>query len=126
MLLGPRDALEFRPLPGRDAADPFAAFPGVPVSVRQVRLYPDADRRPHRHPHSVEVVHVLSGTGTAWVDGGRTAVAPGDTFLVPAGAAHATLPDPGVELELLCFFPHPDLAANLEELDGPDLGPSRD
>ena len=123
MFLQPKDTLHYRTLPGRDAADPFQELPDAPVSVRFVRLHPDAPRRPHRHPHSVEVVHVLGGSGTAWLDGERTPVRPGDTFLVPEGAAHATLPDPGVELELACFFPHPDLAADLEELDGPELGP---
>ncbi|MBS3941797.1 MAG: cupin domain-containing protein [Actinobacteria bacterium] len=116
------ESLEFRALPGRDSADPFPGLPDAEFSVRQVRLRPDGPRRPHRHPHSVEVVHVLAGTGTAWVEGERTRVGPGDTFLVPAGAAHATLPDPGIDLEVLCFFPRGDLGSNLEELDGPELG----
>lgn len=119
-----RDELRFVELPGRASADPLALLEGADgagLSVRVVRMGARPGRRPHRHPHSVEVVHVLGGTGTAWLDGRRTAVGPGDTFLIPVGAAHATLPDPGETLELLCVFPHADLAANLDELEGPVL-----
>ena len=90
--------------------------------MRFVRLTHDPDRRPHRHPHSSETVHVLAGDGESWQDGTRTPVRAGDTFVVPTGVPHATIPAPGVTLELLCFFPHPDLSANIEELDGPVLG----
>lgn len=119
-----RDALRFVDLPGRASADPLALLAGAEasgLSVRIVRMEARSGRRPHRHPHSVEVVHVLSGTGTAWLEGCRTAVGPGDTFLIPVGAAHATLPDPGSTLELLCVFPHADLGANLDELEEPLL-----
>ncbi len=42
---------------------------------------------------------------------------PGDTVLVPAGVAHATIPDAGETMELVCFFPHPNLQDNLLETD---------
>lgn len=119
-----RDELRFIDLPGRASADPLARLAGAEasgLSVRVVRMEAAPGRRPHRHPHSVEVVHVLGGTGTAWLEGRRTPVGPGDTFLIPAGAAHATLPDPGSTLELLCVFPHVDLGANLDELEDPVL-----
>lgn len=119
-----RGELRFVDLPGRASADPLASLAGVEgsgLSVRIVRMEARPGRRPHRHPHSVEVVHVLAGTGTAWLEGRRTAVGPGDTFLIPVGAAHATLPDPGSTLELLCVFPHAELRANLDELEGPVL-----
>lgn len=115
------DALRFSRLPGRESADPLPEAGALGVSVRIVRLQPGTPRRPHVHPHSCEVVHVLAGAGEAWVDGRRHPVRQGDTFVIPAGAAHATLPDPGATLELLCVFPHPDLGANLEELDEPEL-----
>jgi hypothetical protein len=28
-----------------------------------------------------------------------------------------TVPDPGTDMELICFFPHPDLDDNIEELE---------
>lgn len=120
MHLHRRGSTEFRSLPGRASADPFADR-DVPVSVRLVRIEPGGIRRPHRHPHSCEVVHVLAGDGQAWTDGERHVVQAGDTFIIDAGIAHATLALPGRTLELLCVFPHPDLDANLEELEGPEL-----
>lgn len=114
--------LDFVGLPGRWSADPFPGQGEHGISVRLVRLEPDPDRRPHRHPHSCEVVHVVAGDGHTWQDGDRTPVTAGDTFVVPTGVPHATIPLPGSHLELVCFFPHPDLSANIEELDGPRLG----
>ncbi len=121
MLVTPTDQLHFVQLPGRSSADPFPGA-GLPLSVRIVRMSHDPGRRPHRHPHSYELVHVLRGEGHAWSDGTLTPVRAGATFLVPTGLPHATLPAPGSHLELLCFFPHPDLRANIEELDAPVLG----
>jgi quercetin dioxygenase-like cupin family protein len=121
VLVTPADALRYVALPGRDSADPFADRPDLPLSVRIVRMVHRPGRRPHRHPHSYELVHVLRGEGVAWLDGDRTPVAAGTTFHVPPGVPHATLPAPGSQLELVCFFPRGDLASNLEELDAPVL-----
>lgn len=123
MIVVPASALDYLDLPGRRSADPFRDVDS-PVSVRRVVIEPRPGRTPHRHPHSVEIVHVLSGTGTAWQDGERRPVGPGDTVLIPQGVHHATLPSPDGPLELLCFFPHPHLADNIEELDGPSLDPA--
>ena len=88
----------------------------VNLSARIVRLVSDVSRTAHVHPHSAEVFFVSQGEGTVWVEGARRRVHTGDTVLIPAGVAHATLPDPGEEMQLLCFFPHPDLGANILEL----------
>jgi quercetin dioxygenase-like cupin family protein len=108
--------LDFHELPGRRSADPFAGGE-APLSVRVVRIAPGVDRSPHRHPHSCEVVYVAEGSGTMWRDGTTTDLAAGDLVLIPAGVPHATIATGG-ELRLVCFFPHPDLARNTEELDG--------
>jgi quercetin dioxygenase-like cupin family protein len=108
--------LDFRELPGRWSADPFADDE-TPVSVRVVRIAPNVDRSPHRHPHSCEVVYVAQGSGTMWRNGTTTDLAAGDIVLIPAGMPHATIATGG-ELRLVCFFPHPDLASNTDELDG--------
>ena len=47
-------------------------------------------------------------------------VGPGDLVLVPTGVPHATVAHGRRGLVLVCFFPHPDLAANTEELAGPE------
>jgi quercetin dioxygenase-like cupin family protein len=111
-----RADLVFHELPGRLAADPFRGG-NAPVSVRVVRVAPGASRTPHRHPHSCEVVQVVEGSGVVWLDGRTTEVAAGDVVLIPAGTPHATVAVGG-ELHLVCFFPHPDLASNIEELEG--------
>ncbi|MPZ87663.1 MAG: cupin domain-containing protein [Nitriliruptorales bacterium] len=114
--------LVFQELPGRRSADPLAPDPPVAMSVRVVELSPGRDRTPHRHPHSEEAVYVLAGRGRVWAAGGTTSVSAGDLVVVPRATPHATLPDLGVTMRLLCVFPHPDLRENLEELGGPALG----
>lgn len=114
MHLGRRRELDFVDLPGRRSADPFRDA-GLDVSVRVVTIEPGVRRSPHRHPHSSEVIHVVTGHGRMWTDGEVVDVAAGDVAHVPAGTPHATLAVGG-PLQLVCFFPHPALADNIEEL----------
>jgi quercetin dioxygenase-like cupin family protein len=108
------DGLRFADLPGRRSADPFPDLPGS-SSVRIVRMTYAPGRTAHRHPVSEEVVFVAAGHGSVWLEGEQHPVTAGDVVRIPAGAAHATIPDPGVEMELVCFFPHPRLTENIEE-----------
>lgn len=114
MHIGRRRDLDFVDLPGRRSADPFRDA-GLDVSVRVVTIAPDVRRSPHRHPHSSEVVHVVEGRGRMWQDGTVVDLEAGDVVHVPAGTPHATLAVGG-PLQLVCFFPHPRLVQNLEEL----------
>lgn len=109
--------LDFHELPGRRAADPLAGL-AAPVSVRVVEIDPGVDRSPHRHPMSSEVVYVVEGRGVVWLDGKTAPVAAGDVVFIPAQLPHATIAL-DARMRLVCFFPHPDLAGNLEELAGP-------
>ncbi|MGH3348808.1 MAG: cupin domain-containing protein, partial [Nocardioides sp.] len=112
------DDLDFARLPGRTSADPVPSGLGDDYSVRVVRV-PVGTRTPHLHPHSDEVTYVVSGSGNAWEGDQCTPVGPGDLVFVPRGTAHATVATGHEDLVLLCFFPRPDLAGNLVELDGP-------
>ena len=56
-----------------------------------------------------------AGHGTTFISGTPHRVEPGDVIHIPAGALHATVPDTGEHVELVCFFPHPDLSHNVEE-----------
>ena len=116
-MIGARANQTFRPLPGREAADPFRGAAATDLSMRIVRLEGDRRRSPHVHPHSAEAIYVVSGAGTLWEDGVEGRIEAGDCALIPAGVPHATLPDPGTSMEIVCFFPHPDLEANREELE---------
>lgn len=118
----PGAELSFAELPGRLSADPLSAWEGRPgCSVRVVRV-PPGPRTPHRHPHSVEVVYVVEGNGRVWEGEQVTPVAAGDLVLVPAGTPHATVATGSSDLVLVCFFPYPELSANIEELAGPVRG----
>jgi quercetin dioxygenase-like cupin family protein len=119
-----RNALRFEARPGRESADPLAGpstdpFSGAggDFSVRIVRLSRGAVRWAHRHPRSVELLHVTKGRGVLWEGGVERRFVQGDTALVPAGVPHATVPDPGTDMELICFFPYSDLDDNIEELE---------
>jgi quercetin dioxygenase-like cupin family protein len=117
----PRAAVAFSQLPGRDSGDPLAGLDTGGCSVRIVRVG-SGPRTPHRHPYSVEVMHVVAGTGEHWQGDASTQVGPGDVVLVPVGVPHVTVATGDAELELVCFFPHSDLAANTEELPAPVRG----
>jgi quercetin dioxygenase-like cupin family protein len=88
------------------------------ISMRVVRLDAGARRNPHRHPHSHEAIYVVEGAGHFWEDGRAHKVSKGDCVLVAPGVPHATIPDRDAGMKLVCFFPYPDLASNIEELDG--------
>jgi quercetin dioxygenase-like cupin family protein len=112
------DALPFDDRPGRRVLDPLEDVDAGALSVRYSRLRP-GPRSPHRHPGCVEVIHVLEGEGTAWLDGETTHVSAGDFYVIPAGVPHCTVPDADNDMLLLCAFPVADLAAATEELAGP-------
>ena len=115
MIVG-RAEREYVQRPGRLVADPFDGVDTDPFSVRVVQLDGDNRRNPHLHPHSQEVIFVVRGTGTLWENGERHPVAEGDCVLIPTGVPHATVPNPGTTMELVCFFAHPDLPGNTEEI----------
>jgi quercetin dioxygenase-like cupin family protein len=113
-------ALAFADFPGRQSADPLHLTTGVEdSSVRVVRIAP-GPRTPHRHPRTSEVVYVAAGSGVAWEDGRRSTVTAGDLVAIPRGVPHATVAGEG-GLLLVCFFPDPDLASNIEELPAPQI-----
>ncbi len=117
----PAGSFDFAQLPGRLSADPLPPGLAAGCSVRVVRIAP-GPRTPHLHPHSAEVCYVAEGTGTAWEDDVPTPVGPGDLCVVPPGVPHATVAAGTSNLVLVCFFPHADLRANIEELAGPVRG----
>ena len=116
MTIVPGDQAEFMDLPGRSSGDPLRTMDAA-STVRIVRVERTEHRAAHRHPVGEEVISVVQGTGAVHVDGTFTKLGPGDLGHVPAGTAHATVPDPGERMLLVCFFPHPRLADNLEETD---------
>jgi quercetin dioxygenase-like cupin family protein len=109
--------LEAGALPGRMSADPFGPLDDAGLSMRVVEVAP-GERSPHRHPQSYEAMFVVRGSGHLWENGRVYRVEPGDCILIPRDVPHATVADEGTPMTLVCFFPHPDLPANLQELQG--------
>jgi quercetin dioxygenase-like cupin family protein len=110
--------LDFRNLPGRSSADPFHDLDPGSLAVRVVIIEEHTGRTPHLHPHSPEIIYVAEGRGTAWQNRMETRVAAGDIIRIPQNVAHATIPEAGSRLKLICFFPRGDLSTNLVELEG--------
>ena len=89
------------------------------TTVRVVRVRPA--RAPRTvHPHSAEILYILPAPGPPGRATRRHPVGAGDVVVVPTGVPHATVAAGPEGLVLVCFFPHPDLAANTEDLPGPE------
>ena len=116
MTIVPSGELCFEQLHGRASADPLRDIDAA-SSLRVVLLDQAESRYAHRHPHTEEIVYVRTGRATAFVDGTPHRIGPGDVMHIPAGVPHATIPEHGERVELICFFPHPDLSQNLEATD---------
>jgi quercetin dioxygenase-like cupin family protein len=112
-----RASLSYQQLPGRSTADPFTEARPPGLAMRVVYLKGGARRSPHRHPHSHEAIYVLRGRGVLWEDGATSPFEEGDCALIAPGVAHATIPDAANDMELVCFFPHPELPANTDEVE---------
>ncbi len=116
MTVSRRTSFEFADLPGRRSADPLQNIASQ-SSARFVTLEYTPGRTAHYHPRSEELIYVVAGRGHVWLDGERLPVIAGDVIHIPTGLAHATVPEQGATMELMCFFPHPDLADNIEDTD---------
>ena len=89
------------------------------VTTGQTRFAPGTGLPLHSH-NVEESVLVLEGEAVAEIGDQRFDLVAGDATWVPAGVPHATVASGTSELVLVCFFPHADLAANIEELTGPE------
>ena len=125
MTIVPGGDIEFDDLPGRRSGDPFRSV-DADSSVRVVRLQRSEHRTAHRHPHSEEVIYVQEGAGMVYIDGAFVPVGPGDIVHIAPGSAHATVPNAGETMVLVCFLPHPRLAENREETDIDVMGEAPD
>jgi quercetin dioxygenase-like cupin family protein len=69
-----------------------------------VELGPGQRLPEHSHDHE-EVFHVMSGNLTVALDGRETALAAGDTVMVPPGVSHFSYAGPDGTAELLMMMP---------------------
>lgn len=110
-------------LPGRRATELVsAAEGGYGITVRRVVIPPESDpaaaRGPHRHEGCEEVIVILAGQGEFTTAHAAWPVAAGDLVIVSPGEPHRTRNTGTADLESLCFFAVPDLAAVTSELPG--------
>jgi len=80
---------------------------GAGLTFGEVVLLPGKGHDRHNHPHSEEVLYVLSGEGAQTLgDGPPFPVRAGDTIYVPTAAYHSTLNMGWEPLRLLALY-HP-------------------
>ncbi|WP_103102952.1 cupin domain-containing protein [Pseudomonas sp. LFM046] len=69
------------------------------------QLLPPGGRvREHAHPANEEIIHVMSGTGTATVDGVEYKMEPGATFFLGKHNSHTFLNDGDTDLHWVWFM----------------------
>lgn len=108
--------IDFFALPGSHVPKPFARELKIalsPDSCADVSgfsliistLDPDGGcTDSHAHAGSGELMIVISGHGTAWLNGEEFVLRPGVAFYAPPGASHRTM-NPGAEpLVMACVF----------------------
>lgn len=100
------DVEEFN-LPGRRfrwlVAD--GSIPSGQCSACVIRVAPGDKVWPaHSHPHSEEVIYVMSGSGRVLVSGEVAPVRTGSTVLFPMGAVHILQNTGTEEMKVVCFF----------------------
>ncbi len=69
------------------------------------RLVPGASIGTHTHTDDCEIVYVISGTGTAWIDDDTEPLRPGVCHYCPNGHAHGMKNDGTEDLIIFTAFP---------------------
>lgn len=87
-----------------------------------IRVPPGERVRPaHSHPHSEEVIYIMSGSGRVLVDGEVAEVRMGSTVLFPQGAVHMLHNTGTEEMKVVCFFAPATTLDNYKIHEGVDF-----
>jgi mannose-6-phosphate isomerase-like protein (cupin superfamily) len=89
-------------------------------SLAEVTVPPGIETLLQKHLRSEKLCHVLSGQGFVTLDDETLEIRPGDTLLIPPGAAHAFRNPHGVPLTMLCSFAPPYSGEDTFLLTGDD------
>jgi quercetin dioxygenase-like cupin family protein len=73
------------------------------VFVR-ARIVPGAGHPFHTHPEMDEIIYVLSGEMTQWLEQESRVLRPGDSILIPKGVVHGCLNQSAGECEFLAIL----------------------
>jgi mannose-6-phosphate isomerase-like protein (cupin superfamily) len=106
-------------LPGRESEELFGGADGGASTVRRVRIEPTTARARgfHAHRGCEEIIYVLQGAGDVRTPSSQTRVTAGNVVRIPPDLPHMTVPLAGEALELVAFFPHPDISSITVELE---------
>jgi quercetin dioxygenase-like cupin family protein len=75
------------------------------LSMCVIRVEPGQTVRPaHSHPHSEEVIYIVSGSGRVLVNGEVSAVREGCAVLFPQGEVHMLQNTGDSQMKVACFF----------------------
>lgn len=104
-----RDA-QFQQATGRRVAELIsaAANGSKNVTCRVVSIFSETKggaRNPHIHPDIEEVIFVLDGEGSVWVNGEEIPIVKDDLMIIPSAVEHRIINPSEDALELLCIFP---------------------
>ncbi len=81
------------------------AMPAKNLSFCVIRVQPGETVRPaHSHPHSEELIYILSGRGKVMIEGEVGDVRAGTAVLFEEGKVHMLRNTGDVEMKVACFF----------------------
>lgn len=75
------------------------------VRIMQAILDPGCSIGLHQHVDSSEIVYILEGSGTAYLDGVKESLVAGMVHYCPKGASHTMINDGSKPLKVLCVVP---------------------
>lgn len=81
------------------------SLPAKNLSVCVIRVMPGETVRPaHSHPHSEELIYIITGTGAVMIEGEVGKVQAGTAVLFEQGKVHMLRNTGDTEMKVICFF----------------------
>jgi quercetin dioxygenase-like cupin family protein len=70
----------------------------------RAQLAPGASHGFHHHPEMDEIIYILAGEATQWVEKEKRQLTAGDTVYIPRGVVHGTFNESAAELDFLAIL----------------------
>lgn len=81
------------------------SLPAEHMSVCVIRVAPGQTVRPaHSHPHSEELIYIITGSGKVMIEDEVGDVRPGSAVLFEQGKIHMLKNTGDIEMKVICFF----------------------
>ena len=101
------DLVEMKALPGRDLRWLFTPESGVSesFSLNVVVIKPGNTVKPaHSHPNREELIYIVSGEGSAYIDGVVYPIRSGTAVLFPKKSIHMLQNTGNADMKVVCVF----------------------